>query len=397
MHFNRSTSTTLPLPLTLLALVFALATTTTSALPTSRSAATYEPLFRPASPHVGPNRSIERLRQRRAANLGKQRPILQKRSAVVNPKTKRSSSSPVVVVPSLDRRSLGLPAIVPNPKSKRSATLPPPQRRSLISSNPKDKRTVVAASIEITPSVQRSSSFAVVSNLLKRFLGSKRTITVGALEVKAASSSSSSSSPARIPNPKSPKFTAGTSSSVAPSSTSSSQESSRPSSKPTSTVVSSVTSTSTVIKTSTTTSVVPTQSSVTWPVSGKQISGGYYPDWEGDNLPPEKINYKMFDLINFCTFLLLFLLFRFKLTDSLSIRFCSLRCPRREPQCQIRRMELWRSLEQSRQIRSRKRFESFDRNWRMDRFKVLLDFGSNCEQPKDLYWKHQEDGRSIQC
>ncbi|GAA6023500.1 hypothetical protein JCM11491_006602 [Sporobolomyces phaffii] len=263
------------LPLALLCALVAFVSTTT-ALPTSRSAATYEPLFRPASPLVGPNRSIERLRQRRA-HLDERSPVVVLPTGTVkNPKGKRSTVT--------ERRSA--PVVVVNPKTKRSA---PVQRRSLLSSNPKEKRAVVAASISFTPSsstpVRRS--FTVVSNLLKRFLGSSEkrstisTITVGA--VKSSSSSSSSSNP--IPNPKSPKFT-------------SSETSSTSVSKPTSTsTVASSTAKPTL--TTSTTSVTPTSTAAVFPRSGKQISGGYYPDWEESNLPPEKINYKMFDLINY--------------------------------------------------------------------------------------------------
>ncbi|GAA5956788.1 hypothetical protein JCM3765_005737 [Sporobolomyces pararoseus] len=293
------------LPFTLFAALLALVSTT-SALPTTRSAATYEPLFRPAAPHVGPNRSIERLRQRRA-NLAQQQAKqqeMEKRSPVVvlpatvkNPKAKRS----VVTPPSpVERRSL---PVVANPKTKRSAIVTPPSsssldRRSLLSSNPKQKRAVVAASISISPSSSSTPvrrSFTAVSNLLKRFLGQEKRstitpITVGA--VKVSSASTSSNTVTRVPNPKSPKFTSGNESS-------SSSSSVRPSttSKPTSTASS--TKASTTSKTSTTTSASSTSTGAVFPRSGKQIAGGYYPDWEGDNLTPEKINYKMFDLINF--------------------------------------------------------------------------------------------------
>ncbi|GAA5886311.1 hypothetical protein JCM16303_003759 [Sporobolomyces ruberrimus] len=281
MHFPSSI-----LPFALLASLLALSSTT-SARPTSRAAATYEPLFKPASPHVGPARSIERLRQRRA-NLAKRAPVVVLPQAVKNPKAKRST------IPQVERRS---PVVVSNPKTKRSAVPPPSapleQRRSLLSTNPKEKRSVVAASISFTPSTSSSEtpvrrSISAVSSLLKRFLGSSEkrstisTITVG--EVKAAKPATTSSSVSRIPNPKSPKFTSSESSA---------------SSAPVSTTTKKPTAASTsVSKTSTSTSA-PTSTASIWPRSGKQVAGGYYPDWEGDNLTPEKINYKMFDLINF--------------------------------------------------------------------------------------------------
>lgn len=294
MHFPHST-------LALLSIVLVALVSTSAALPTtSRSAATYEPLFRPASPHVGPNRSIERLRQRRA-NLGGGRPAPpEKRSNVKNPKAKRSA--PVTVV-------------VANPKTKRSSSPPASvanvQRRSLIASNPKAKRAVVAASISITAAdpVRRSSRFSTVSTLLKRFLGRRgtiSTITVGAVKSSSSSSSSASSSstPLRIPNPKSPKFSSGGDGSSTTTSSSTTTYSSTRSSTSTSATKSATSTTKTTssskTSTSTTTSATSTSTGSVFPRSGKQIAGGYYPDWEGDNLKPEDINYKMFDLINYC-------------------------------------------------------------------------------------------------
>ncbi|GAA5944465.1 glycoside hydrolase family 18 protein [Sporobolomyces koalae] len=285
-----------PFPLALLVALVALVSTS-SALPTRQSAATFEPLFRPASPHVGPNRSIERLRQRRANVAAEKRSpvvILPTPVAIKNPKAKRASV--------VERRSA--PVVVPNPKTKRSALAAAPaplSKRSLIASNPKTKRSVVSASISITPARSATPvrrSLAAVSNLLKRFLGDKR----GTITVKAVASSRSV-----VPNPKSPRFPASN-----PEASSSPESSSIVVSAPTATSTSISTSiTSTLIPTSTSTSTstsTPSSTSVAsestaastmWPRSGKQIAGGYYPDWEGDNLPPEQINYKMFDLINF--------------------------------------------------------------------------------------------------
>ncbi|GAA5916176.1 glycoside hydrolase family 18 protein [Sporobolomyces salmoneus] len=299
MHFPSSSSSSQSpiLPLALLVALLALVSTTT-ALPTTRSAATFEPLFRPASSHVGPNRSIERLRQRR--QLEKRAPVvvLPTATTVKNPKAKRAIK---------EERS-----VVANPKTKRSALISPPssakERRSLISSNPKDKQSIVAASISVTPSSSESTpvrrSFDVVSNLLKRFLGNEKRSTISTITVgEVKSSSSSSSSPQRIPNPKSPKFTAGSDS---PSSSSSTWSSVATGStlQPSSTVVSSSASSKTSTSTSssassTSSSASSTSTTVMFPRSGKQIAGGYYPDWEGDNLKPENINYKMFDLINY--------------------------------------------------------------------------------------------------
>lgn len=83
-----------------------------SALPTSnrRAAALFEPLFQPASPSVGPQRSIERLRLRRALNKA------QEQKSLPNPKSKRTAASVL-----LNPKKRATSAIY-NPKSKRSIT-----------------------------------------------------------------------------------------------------------------------------------------------------------------------------------------------------------------------------------------------------------------------------------
>lgn len=44
--------------------------------------------------------------------------------------------------------------------------------------------------------------------------------------------------------------------------------------------------------------VLPVAAS-TWPSSGGMISAAYYADWDGSSLPPSKINFALFDMINF--------------------------------------------------------------------------------------------------
>ncbi|GAA5927503.1 hypothetical protein JCM3775_006001 [Rhodotorula graminis] len=342
-----SRSSTL-LPFTLLVALLAFVNSA-AALPTIRSApaaAPFEALFRRASPQVGPTRPLERLRLRRSLNdvfhgrrnaevAGMKRDLpgpigeVVVAAPVANPKRKRSSSQV------LDRRALGLAPVVANPKAKRStiatviersnvvvsnpkarrsdmpsspmnlrrrsAGLPEvvlnPKKRSLAAvSNPKKrsldglgKRAVVDATISISPSkAAKRSLFEVV----KRFLaGAPRELASG-LERRASSDATFGNSTTRIgtvkivPNPKSPSFSTGGSSSSS------------------STVVSSTSSaapTSTTSHVSTSTSAAPsaTATSTGWPTSGGQIAGGYYPDWVQDVMPPEKLNYKMFDLINY--------------------------------------------------------------------------------------------------
>ncbi|GAA5950408.1 hypothetical protein JCM21900_003725 [Sporobolomyces salmonicolor] len=327
---------------TLLVLIGALLTLvhTTTALPTVRTAAAFEPLFRPASSQVGPTRSIERLRLRRALGsvIGRRSPeeqpstpALDKRAgaAVRNPKTKRSTRA-------LERRALGLPAVVSNPKAKRSSAV-----NSAPSSSPsstlqrrafaglpslvvnRKKRAVVSASISVTAHVDAlpsRRSFTSVSTLFRRFLGTSQsvkqkrgvvgTLTVGKSSVVrvvpnpkyAASSASSPSSSASSSTIWSSVST--TTTTIAPttpskaSTTVEASTTSKASTTPKATTTSVAWTTAETTTTATTTSSAATSTS-TWPASGGMIAGGYYPDWEGDNLPPESINYKLFDLINF--------------------------------------------------------------------------------------------------
>lgn len=202
---------------------------------------------------------------------------------VRNPKTKRSrvESSSTGQAINLQRRAAGLPAVVMNPK-----------KRSLDAQL--EKRAVLQATISVTPS--RSSVFERV----KRFLAGRAEKNLERRAPAAAASSTFSSTISRqvgvtrvVPNPKSPKFTSvgSASSSSAPSSTTTSRAaSSTTTSKPTTTAAPSTTST--------TTSAAPT--STGWP-NGPMIAGGYYPDWVEDVMPPEAVNYKLFDLINYCS------------------------------------------------------------------------------------------------
>lgn len=45
--------------------------------------------------------------------------------------------------------------------------------------------------------------------------------------------------------------------------------------------------------------VVAPVAASTWPSSGGMISAAYYADWDGASLPPSKINFALFDMINF--------------------------------------------------------------------------------------------------
>ncbi|BGO90605.1 hypothetical protein NBRC10512v2_002857 [Rhodotorula toruloides] len=316
---RRHSSSPLPLVALLVALLALLQPT--SALPTTRNTGTIEPLFRRASPQVGPVRSLERLRLRRdlssvphgrrnaeVANMKRDEVHV---APVANPKTKREEV-PVVVARAVNPKAKrATPQVVRNPKTKRSrvessstgqainlqrraAGLPAvvmnPKKRSLDAQL--EKRAVLQATISVTPS--RSSVFERV----KRFLAGRAEKNLERRAPAAAASSTFSSTISRqvgvtrvVPNPKSPKFTSvgSASSSSAPSSTTTSRAaSSTTTSKPTTTAAPSTTST--------TTSAAPT--STGWP-NGPMIAGGYYPDWVEDVMPPEAVNYKLFDLINY--------------------------------------------------------------------------------------------------
>ena len=186
----------------------------------------------------------------------------------------------------LRRRSAGLPEVVLNPKKRSLAAVSNPKKRSL---DALKKRAVVDATISISPSkAAKRSLFEVV----KRFLaGSPRELSPD-LERRASSDGAFGNSTTRIgtvkivPNPKSPSFSAGNSSS---------------SSSTVASATSSVAPTSTTSPASSSTSAAPTATATStgWPTSGGQIAGGYYPDWVEDVMPPEALNYKMFDLINY--------------------------------------------------------------------------------------------------
>ncbi|GAA6029711.1 hypothetical protein JCM8097_001014 [Rhodosporidiobolus ruineniae] len=328
---------------------------TTAALPAKRSTA-FEPLFRPASSSVGPQRSIERLRLRRAIDgvFGRRAtPTIDKRGgdpvrnpkvkrAVLapNPKAKRDTSSSVLNKRALERRELGLPAIVANPKAKRSLAPSSPsspvnlRRRFLglpaVVNNPKKrsldlkKRDIVEASVSVTPSAAKPPTRGVFDALRQYLAASSSAVssTWTATQVQRRAAVATPSS-VRIgvvkivPNPKSPSFAISSSSSVAstsfvaaPTTVTASATSTRAATSTTttratttsrSTTTSRATTTtrasSTTTRTTTTTS--PAATSTGWPAHGGQIAGGYYPDWVEDVMPPEAINFKEFDLINY--------------------------------------------------------------------------------------------------
>lgn len=332
---------------TLAAAVLLSLVSSASALPTLRrapdapAALAPESLFRRAAPHVGPVRPVERLRLRRnlesvphgrrnaenaslrptvPVTAGAVNPKRAKRDDVVvvggtrarNPKVKRASVDAGVVraanpkakravqssepVPehhfvNIARRAAGLPAVVLNPK-KRSLDLE------------LEKRAVVEATISVSPSPARAGSKRAAKRSLmdrvRRFLAARATST--------ASTNGPVFSPdvhrmiLAVPNPKSPNFPGNgggsSSSSAAPSTTTSraSSTTSQPASTTTSKPV--TTTTSKPVTTTTTTSAAP---SATVSPDEKMLSGAYYTAWGIDTLPPSKVNYALFDIINFGT------------------------------------------------------------------------------------------------
>lgn len=331
---GRSTGPSSFLSFTLAAAVLLSLVSSASALPTFRrapapGAIAPESLFRRAAQHVGPVRPVERLRLRRNlesvphglrnADNAALRPVVPVTAAAVNPKrTKRDvvgarSSNPKVKRALMDagvraanpkakraddvtepepeqhfanvaRRAAGLPAIVLNPK-KRSLDL--------------QKRAVVEASISVSPSpslasrAKRSVKRGLVDRV-RRFLAARATSTTPVF------SPGDHRTILAVPNPKSPNFPgkpgASSSSSATPSETSSSASST---SKPASTTTTSKPTTTTTSKPVTTTTTTTTTSAAPTPTGEKKLSGAYYPSWVTDTLPPSKINYRLFDVINF--------------------------------------------------------------------------------------------------
>ncbi|GAA6056603.1 hypothetical protein JCM3770_006662 [Rhodotorula araucariae] len=324
-----------------------------AALPTIRlapAASPFEPLFRRASAQVGPAGSLERLRLRRSLNevfhgrrnaevvdmkrdlpgpIGAVAADERTAAPVANPKAKRSGSR------TLERRALGLPAIVPNPKTKRSSVATVAERDNVTVVNPKTrraafpaspvnlrrrsaglpavvanskkrsidlkKRAVIEATISVSPS--KAAKQSLWEAVKRALIGSPRDAPLD-LERRASSDSTFSSSPTRvgtvkiIPNPKAASFSGG---SASPSSSVASSTATTPATTTTAqpTTTSRATSASSSASSSrpTTTSAAPAATG--WPTSGGPIAGGYYPDWVEDIMPPEALNYKMFDLINY--------------------------------------------------------------------------------------------------
>lgn len=329
-------------PLALVALLVALVSILqpAAALPTARNLGTVEPLFRRASPQVGPVRSLERLRLRRDLSTvphGRRNAEVadMKRdevhvAAVANPKAKRSVDDARVVARAVNpkaKRSAANPQAVRNPKSRakrshvesatagqvnlqrRAAGLPAvvmnPKKRSLDNAA-LQKRAVVAATISVTPSKAKKRS--TLFDRVKRFLAGRAAEDLARRSSAPAASASSTFSPTIsrqvgvtrvVPNPKSPKFASTVSSSSAPASTTTTRAaaSSTTTLKPTTTAAATITTATTAATTTATSSAAPTATG--WP-NGPMIAGGYYPDWVEDVMPPEAVNYKLFDLINYC-------------------------------------------------------------------------------------------------
>lgn len=275
---------------TLLLTLFAFSSSTT-ALPTASSsrqgAAVFEPLYFQAAPAVGPSRSIERLRLRRAAVVA---------ATVKNPK-RSLVVAPITSNPKLSKRSIVTPVnlVVQNPKTKRSSVVNPKTKR--------DSVVVVERSILFNPKqgVYERDLISALGGTILTVDGTMLSGALGRVEI--------------IPNPKSPTFGHPVTVSVV----------SGPS--PTSTVVPLSTSvvvlsTMTVMHTTTTvmptttmviatpsattatsTAVIrvpsPTATTATWPKGGSMIAAAYFPDWTADILPPDAVDFNLFDLIDF--------------------------------------------------------------------------------------------------
>ncbi|SCV70718.1 BQ2448_3480 [Microbotryum intermedium] len=264
-------------------LTLVLCASTASALPTNqRRAALAEPLFARASSQLGPDEPLERLRQRRnaaAANLA-----LADRQRAARP-----NSNSIIV-----ERSTTPKHAIPNPKSapKGSAFAKrAPEPRTMINPKACSERPALAA--------QTSGSRRSFMSFVRRFLGNP-------VEKRSPLAFRDFTKPRTIPNPKSPTF-AKTSTSTTTTIKSATPRTTTPAKTTTTkaaTTKATTKSTTTTTKATTTakvTTVPPaaTTSSSSWPVADSMIAGAYYPDWQGDTLPPANINYHMFDLIHF--------------------------------------------------------------------------------------------------
>ncbi|GAA6001318.1 glycoside hydrolase family 18 protein [Rhodotorula paludigena] len=395
--FRAASRPTTLLPFVLLA-ALALFAQTVSALPTARAPSPYEPFFRRASPQVGPNGSVERLRLRRSlndnfhgrrnsevANLKRELPgpigsVEASAVVIVNPKAKRAN---VPSTRTLERRALGLPAFVPNPKTKRSYApvanpkakrdaVPTPsasaqvlRRRAAglpaVASNPKKrwldlkKRAVVGASISVTPSQKKVAKRSLLDRV-KRFLAGVQPIVAPSdLTRRAESDATFTNSTARIgtvriiPNPKSPSFSGGASTSSTVPSATTTTSSAAPtatqvtcaltadcsnagpipdyanrycnsgvcswrcrsgftntgtgctltSAAPTSSSVLTTSAASTRSITSTATTTTTSSAPSATATSHGMLAAGYYPYWVEDTMPPEDVDWSLYDIINY--------------------------------------------------------------------------------------------------
>ena len=230
------------------ALIFSLFSTT-DALPSRRSVATFEPLFKRAAPQVGPSKAIERLRLRRKAieysaervkTARKARDLVNKRSPAVQP-------TPATF----------LAAAPLNPKKAVKAAL---AKRSIQVAAPTNPKFLAA----------RSLSSDVIINPKNVVLAKRQVVD----ESEYCDEEPAQAVATRwIPNPKAPTARA-TSTSIRPTATTSGNAT--PMSPP-----------------------APVETAGRWPSSGGMIASTYYADWEGDMLTPEDLDLSKFDLINF--------------------------------------------------------------------------------------------------
>lgn len=250
MHF--STVSLIPF-----ALIFSLFSTS-DALPSRRSVATFEPLFKRAAPQVGPSKAIERLRLRRKAiNYSAERV-----------KTARKAR---------DLAAKRSPAVQPTPAALLAVLAGPTNPKKAIKAALAKRSNEVAAPTNPKLLAARSLASEVITNPKNNVLAKRQAVD--------ESEYCDEEEPARavatrwIPNPKAPSSTARA------TSTSSAMSSTR----------------TTTAASSNATPMSPIQSVETgrWPSSGGMIASTYYADWEGDMLTPEDLDLSKFDLINF--------------------------------------------------------------------------------------------------
>ncbi|KAK4705493.1 chitinase, partial [Phenoliferia sp. Uapishka_3] len=224
-------------------------------------------------------------------------------SVVQNPKAKRAVSTSSVVTNPKAKRSFTASAVVANPKAKRSLPQTPASPSTAPATPRKAPRNFLSFLSNIARSIKARRS--AISLKEEAAAPSARIVQNPKAKRSLARRAEFSSAPIVgvakfIPNPKSPKYSAviaSISSAASAASATSTSSTATTTTKAVPTTTTLALHPSTTSKT-TSTSSAPSATSTSWPTGG-MISAAYYPDWDGDLVPPSAVDFSLFDLIDF--------------------------------------------------------------------------------------------------